>query len=68
MIDQCTPKKFQDLSKTWLKRKLPILEWLPKYNVQDFFYDSITGISVGVTIVLQAISYAALAGLTPQVN
>lgn len=68
MIGYCTSEKYQHMIKTWLRRKLPILEWLPKYNIQDFFYDFITGLSVGITVVLQGLSYAVLAGLTPQVS
>lgn len=74
-IDYCTCKKykkaadeFKQKSKIWLRKKLPILQWLPKYNTQKLFFDFVTGVSVGITVVLQGLSYSTLAGLTPEVD
>ncbi|MGY6648555.1 SulP family inorganic anion transporter [Wenyingzhuangia sp. IMCC45574] len=48
--------------KTWI----PILEWLPKYNVkQNLKADIVGGITVGVVLIPQGIAYALIAGLPP---
>ncbi|KAJ9600808.1 hypothetical protein L9F63_001020 [Diploptera punctata] len=49
-----------------VKRKLPVIEWLPKYNTNKAVADLIAGITVGLTLIPQSIAYAALAGLHPQ--
>lgn len=51
----------------FLKRRLPILTWLPSYNFQFFISDMVAGITSGLTLIPQVIGYAALAGLDPQV-
>lgn len=73
--DCCTCKKYKRVAaeykqklKIWIRKKLPILQWLPNYDLQKLFYDFVTGILVGITIVLQGLSYATLAGLTPEVE
>ncbi|KAI5698729.1 hypothetical protein M8J75_011234 [Diaphorina citri] len=49
-----------------LRRKVPILAWLPKYNVNAAVSDVLAGITVGLTLIPQAIAYASLAGLNPK--
>lgn len=49
-------------------RRLPILEWLPKYTTQTAVADLVAGITVGLTLIPQSIAYAALADLSPQVR
>lgn len=51
-------------TKEKLKRKLPIINWLPKYSLQDLKGDMIAGVSVAFTIIPQALALATLAGLT----
>lgn len=51
-----------------LKRRLPILGWLPTYDSDKFFSDIIAGITVGLTVMPQGLAYATLAGLEPQVR
>ncbi|ALC47952.1 Esp [Drosophila busckii] len=46
-----------------LEKRLPILTWLPKYSIEDATSDLIAGISVGLTVIPQALAYAAIAGL-----
>ncbi|CAG9584960.1 unnamed protein product [Danaus chrysippus] len=53
-------------SKKTLLRRLPILSWLPKYSVRNGLADVIAGITVGLTVIPQAIAYAGVAGLPPQ--
>uniref|UniRef100_A0A8D8M7I3 Sodium-independent sulfate anion transporter n=2 Tax=Cacopsylla melanoneura TaxID=428564 RepID=A0A8D8M7I3_9HEMI len=48
------------------RRKVPILEWLPKYNSSTGVADVLAGITVGLTLIPQAIAYASLAGLNPK--
>lgn len=57
--------------KKWLgafiRRRIPILAWLPSYNSEKFISDAIAGITVGLTVMPQGLAYATLAGLEPQV-
>uniref|UniRef100_A0A2C9M0J5 STAS domain-containing protein n=1 Tax=Biomphalaria glabrata TaxID=6526 RepID=A0A2C9M0J5_BIOGL len=48
-----------------LKRKLPIIGWLPQYNFYKLQYDLIAGITVGMTLIPQGLAYAGIAGLPP---
>ncbi|XP_074176022.1 sodium-independent sulfate anion transporter [Rhinolophus sinicus] len=49
-----------------LQRWLPILAWLPHYSLQWLKMDVIAGLSVGLTVIPQALAYAEVAGLPPQ--
>ncbi|KAK2500530.1 hypothetical protein MC885_010897, partial [Smutsia gigantea] len=49
-----------------LRRRLPILAWLPDYSLQWLKMDFIAGLSVGLTVIPQALAYAEVAGLPPQ--
>lgn len=51
-----------------VKQRLPITRWLPLYTGSDAISDVVAGITVGLTLMPQAIAYAALAGLGPQVR
>lgn len=44
----------------------PILKWILHYNVKWAYGDVIAGITVGVVLVPQSMSYAQIAGLEPQ--
>ncbi|KAG6589900.1 putative sulfate transporter 3.5, partial [Cucurbita argyrosperma subsp. sororia] len=48
-----------------LKYFIPILEWLPKYNLSMFKYDLLAGITITSLAIPQGISYAKLASLPP---
>ncbi|XP_008197201.2 sodium-independent sulfate anion transporter [Tribolium castaneum] len=54
----------------WLKsvavRRVPILGWAPQYTTDKLVSDAIAGITVGLTVMPQALAYATLAGLEPQ--
>ncbi|XP_015436479.1 PREDICTED: sodium-independent sulfate anion transporter-like [Dufourea novaeangliae] len=49
-----------------LKNRIPVLKWLPLYRPKDALGDLVAGLTVGLTLIPQAIAYAGLAGLTPQ--
>ncbi|KAJ8362840.1 hypothetical protein SKAU_G00116710, partial [Synaphobranchus kaupii] len=54
------------LSMATLKMWLPILGWLPQYNLTWLQMDLIAGATVGLTTVPQALAYAEVAGLPVQ--
>lgn len=47
-------------------RRIYILSWITSYNSNFFISDLIAGITLGLTMIPQAIAYAALAGLSSQ--
>lgn len=49
-----------------LKRRVPILRWLPCYTIEDGLGDIMAGVTVGLTVIPQSMAYAGLAGLPPQ--
>uniref|UniRef100_A0A2C9M0J1 SLC26A/SulP transporter domain-containing protein n=1 Tax=Biomphalaria glabrata TaxID=6526 RepID=A0A2C9M0J1_BIOGL len=49
-----------------LKKLFPIIVWLPEYNFLKLAFDLVAGITVGVTIIPQALAFAGIAGLAPQ--
>ena len=52
----------------YLKRYLPLLEWLPDYSSRTFANDSMAGLIVAIMLVPQGMAYALLAGLPPEVG
>lgn len=51
-----------------LRRWLPLLAWMPHYSTQWLRMDLIAGLSVALTVIPQALAYAEVAGLPPQVR
>ena len=51
-----------------LGRVLPVLTWAPSYRRGDLRSDLSAGLTVGAMLVPQAMAYALLAGLPPQVG
>lgn len=49
-----------------VKKRLPIIQWLPKYSWAFLIQDIAAGITVGLTAIPQGIAYAVLAGLSPE--
>ncbi|XP_063231704.1 sodium-independent sulfate anion transporter-like isoform X2 [Bacillus rossius redtenbacheri] len=49
-----------------LYKRLPILSWLPRYSPSAAVSDLVAGLTVGLTVIPQAIAYANVAGLPPQ--
>uniref|UniRef100_A0A1A9VVG6 STAS domain-containing protein n=1 Tax=Glossina austeni TaxID=7395 RepID=A0A1A9VVG6_GLOAU len=52
--------------KKTLYKRLPILQWLPKYSRRDAIGDLIAGITVGLTVIPQGLAYSNVAGLPTQ--
>lgn len=51
-----------------LKAWVPVLSWLPRYNLRWLQMDLLAGLTVGLTTVPQALAYAEVAALPVQVN
>ncbi|KAF2769901.1 hypothetical protein EJ03DRAFT_343145 [Teratosphaeria nubilosa] len=49
----------------YLVSKLPIVKWLPSYSPVWLFNDVLAGITIGVLLVPQSLSYATIAKLPP---
>ncbi|KAF8633738.1 hypothetical protein AX17_004394 [Amanita inopinata Kibby_2008] len=52
--------------KNYLLSLFPLFTWIMRYNLGWFTGDVIAGLTVGIVVVPQAISYAQLAGLPPE--
>ena len=48
-----------------VKKNIPILSWLPNYNISFLKGDLAAGLTVGVMLIPQGMAYAMLAGLPP---
>jgi len=51
-----------------LKKRLPIISWLPKYNRGDAIGDLIAGFTVGLTVIPQGLAYSGVVGLPAEVS
>ena len=55
--------------KTVLQRYLPIVDWLPKYDwVESLRYDVLAALTVWALLVPEAMAYAGIAGVPPEVG
>ncbi len=48
-----------------MKKYIPILQWISKYNQSFLKQDALAGITVGIVLIPQGIAYALIAGLPP---
>ncbi|KAI4455933.1 sulfate transporter [Holotrichia oblita] len=53
-------------TKKTLYKRVPIINWLPKYNTSWAVGDLVAGITVGLTVIPQALAYSNIAGLPAQ--
>ena len=53
---------------SWLKLHIPALDWLAHYEGKDLPGDALAGVIVATLLIPQAMAYALLAGLPPQVG
>lgn len=58
----CEPK----MAQTYIRKRFPIVTWLPEYSLRSLQCDLIAGLTVGLMVVPQGLAYAQLAGLPPQ--
>ncbi|MGG8496340.1 SulP family inorganic anion transporter [Tenacibaculum sp. TC6] len=49
----------------FVKKLIPILEWLPNYKKEQLHGDVVAGITVAIVLIPQGIAYALIAGLPP---
>ncbi|XP_037949207.1 sodium-independent sulfate anion transporter isoform X2 [Teleopsis dalmanni] len=59
-LKRCTERTF---NKKTLHKRLPITRWLPKYSSDDAVGDLVAGVTVGLTVIPQALAYAGIAGV-----
>lgn len=45
----------------YLVEKVPVVHWLPKYNIRWLLNDTLAGITVGVLLIPQSLAYAKIA-------
>ncbi|XP_040597086.1 anion exchange transporter isoform X2 [Mesocricetus auratus] len=59
------PPHWEDI-KQWWKRRLPILEWAPQYNLREnLLPDTVSGVMLAVQQVTQGLSFAILSSVHP---
>ncbi|KAL1775735.1 anion exchange transporter isoform X1 [Sigmodon hispidus] len=59
------PPHCEDI-KRWCKRRLPILEWAPQYNLREnLLPDTVSGVMLAVQQVTQGLSFAILSSVHP---
>lgn len=66
--DKVTSRFKKMCSMKLVKRRLPILNWLPAYNMSFAINDLIAGLTVSLVTVPQSIAYADVAGLPLEVK
>ncbi|XP_035919505.1 sodium-independent sulfate anion transporter-like [Anopheles stephensi] len=73
--DGSSPDPSTKSSSTWKQqllagcsptKRLPILSWIRRYEVEDALSDLIAGVTLGLTMIPQSIAYATIAGLPSQ--
>lgn len=67
-VDWVKRKASGACTKKMLYKRLPILNWLPKYNSEDALGDLVAGITVGLTVIPQSLAYSNVAGLPAEVS
>lgn len=49
--------------KELIRKRIPIIEWLPKCNLASLAQDTLAGFTVALTLIPQGIAYAYVAGI-----
>ncbi|GAA6008582.1 hypothetical protein JCM10207_007166 [Rhodosporidiobolus poonsookiae] len=65
-IRKATNGSFPRAAGAYVSRLFPIKDWIWAYNFRWLIADLIAGITVGMVLVPQAMSYAKIAGLSPE--
>lgn len=55
-----------DKAKDYVISLFPILQWIYRYNLTWLYGDLIAGLTVGIVVVPQGMSYAKIASLSPE--
>lgn len=55
-------------AKPFMRRYLPILDWIPQYDRGSFASDSLAALIVTIMLIPQSLAYALLAGLPPEMG
>ncbi len=63
-----TAVKLPPTISSWLKRRIPAMDWLAHYERKQLPGDALAGVIVATLLIPQAMAYALLAGLPPQVG
>ncbi|KAI1825520.1 sulfate permease [Xylaria intraflava] len=58
---EVVPKKLPSAAKQYFVDKLPIAQWLPRYSVSWLASDFMAGLTIGVMLIPQGLSYAKIA-------
>lgn len=68
-LKQWTIKTYRNVfRKKNFYNKVPLIKWLPNYTTEDAVGDLVAGITVGLTVIPQALAYSGIAGLPPAVR
>lgn len=59
-------KNLQKCDRNVFLNRIPILKWLPKYELSFLLPDFVAGLAVGLTAIPQVMAQAVIAGLEPQ--
>lgn len=62
----CLARVRRVCTRKMLAKRVPIVAWLPRYSYAQAVADLVAGVTVGLTVIPQAIAYANVAGLPPQ--
>lgn len=66
LVGDRSPSGSQNKILKQIKKKVPIMSWLPTYNADMAVSDLIAGVTVGLTVIPQGIAYALVANLPPE--
>ncbi|KAI1433313.1 sulfate permease [Xylaria sp. CBS 124048] len=58
---ETVPQKIPSAAKHYLVDKLPIIQWLPRYSLSWLASDFMAGLTIGVMLIPQGLSYAKIA-------
>lgn len=61
-----TPPQLPSAAKQYLLDKLPIVQWLPRYNPPWLLQDFMAGLTIGVLLIPQGLAYAKIATIPIQ--
>lgn len=59
-------REFPSAARLYLLEKVPIVGWLPRYNPRWIINDVIAGLTLGLMLIPQGLSYATLATIPVQ--